>query len=117
MILHICSRGEWAAVPADGAYRAPSLDDAGFIHCSDPGTVVLPANDVYRDHTDLVLLEIDPAEVDSPVRWEDGVPPRRDGIWFPHVYGPIPRNAVVAVHDFPVEPDGSRKLPASLSVR
>ncbi|PFG48176.1 uncharacterized protein (DUF952 family) [Amycolatopsis sulphurea] len=117
VILHICSRDEWAAVPAGGEYRAPSLDDVGFIHCSDPGTAVLPANRLYRDRTDLVLLEIDPALVPAPVRWEDGAPPHPDGIWFPHIYGPVPRNAVVAVHDFPTEPNGLRKLPASLSLR
>ncbi|WP_344857737.1 DUF952 domain-containing protein [Amycolatopsis ultiminotia] len=117
MIIHICSRAEWDAVPAEGQYRAASLDDVGFIHCSDPGTVALPANSLYRDRADLVLLEVDPTRVNAQVRWEDGVPAHPDGIWFPHVYGPIPRNAVVAVHDFPAEPDGSRKLPAALSVR
>ncbi|WP_033292066.1 DUF952 domain-containing protein [Amycolatopsis jejuensis] len=117
MILHICTRDEWAAVPDGGEYRAPSLDDAGFIHCSDPGTVALPANALYRGQAGLVLLEVDPALVDAPVRWENGVPPDPRGILFPHVYGPIPRNAVVAVHDFPTDPDGSRTLPESLSVR
>src|SRR5439155_14180413 len=84
----------------------------GFAHCSDPGTVHLPANRLFAGRADLVLLEIDPAKVD--VRWEPGVPPSPDGVWFPHVYGPIPPSAVVAVHDFPPGADGFR-LPAALA--
>ncbi|MFB9930750.1 DUF952 domain-containing protein [Amycolatopsis halotolerans] len=117
MILHICTRDEWAAVPEGGEYRAPSLEDAGFIHCSDPGTVALPANALFRGQPGLVLLEIDPKLVDAPVRWEDGAPPDPRGIQFPHIYGPIPRNAVVSVHDFPTDSGGALKLPESLSVR
>ncbi|MGW4482761.1 DUF952 domain-containing protein [Amycolatopsis sp. NPDC004368] len=117
MILHICTRDEWAAVSEDTEYRAPSLAEIGFIHCSDPGTVSVPANAVYHGRTDLVLLEIDPARVDARVVWEAGAPPHPDGILFPHIYGPIPRNAVASVHDFPPGADGSLQLPESLSVR
>jgi uncharacterized protein (DUF952 family) len=117
VILHICSRDEWAAVPEGGLYTAPSLDEVGFIHCSDLGTVGLPANALYRGRTDLLLLEVDPAKVGAPVRWEDGVPPHPEGILFPHVYGPIPRNAVVSVHDYPPDGDGTLKLPESLAAR
>ncbi|UQS21904.1 DUF952 domain-containing protein [Amycolatopsis thermalba] len=113
MILHLCAAGEWTG--AD--YRAPSLDTVGFIHCSDPGTVAIPANALYAGRTDLVLLEIDPARLDVPLRWEAGAPPHPDGILFPHVYGPIRAEAVVAVHPFPPSPDGTFELPASLAQR
>lgn len=86
--------------------RAPSLDDVGFLHCSDFGTVHLPANRLFAGRTDLVLLVIDPAKLDVPLRWEPGDPPDPNGAWFPHVYGPIPPAAVVAVHDFPPGPSG-----------
>ncbi|HWD05038.1 MAG TPA: DUF952 domain-containing protein [Amycolatopsis sp.] len=117
MILHICSRDDWAAIPEAGEYRAPSLAEVGFIHCSDPGTVSVPANALYRGRADLLLLEIDPTKLDARVVWEEGAPPHPDGILFPHVYGPISTHAVVAVHDFPPGADRSLKLPESLSVR
>jgi uncharacterized protein (DUF952 family) len=117
VILHICTAAEWAAVPAGGEYRAPSLDIAGFIHCSDPGTTHLPANALYAGRTDLVLLEIDPDRLGVPLRWEPGQPVHPSGIWFPHVYGPIPREAVLAVHEFTVGPDGSFRLPESVANR
>jgi uncharacterized protein (DUF952 family) len=117
VILHICSADEWTAVPPGGEYRAASLATAGFIHCSDPGTAHLPANALYAGRTDLVLLEIDPGRVDAPVRWEAGVPEHPSGAWFPHIYGPIPRIAVVAAHPFPPGLDGSFRLPERLANR
>lgn len=117
MILHICTESAWAEVPEGGVYTDPSLDSQGFIHCSDVGTVHIPANAVFRGRTGLVLLEIDPAKVGAPVVWEDGDPPHPAGIRFPHVYGPIPRNAVTAVYEFPVQGDGSFEIPVSLSRR
>lgn len=118
VILHICSRADWDA--ADDSVRPPSLRSEGFVHCSDPGTVALAASRLYPGRTDLLLLEVDPGRVGSTVRWEPGV---RDGEvetsgpWFPHVYGPLPRAAVVAVHPFPPQDDGTFRLPASLAER
>jgi uncharacterized protein (DUF952 family) len=108
MILHITDD-----YTAGQPVRAPSLEDVGFLHCSDFGTVHLPANRLFAGRTDLVLLVIDPARLDVPLRWEPGDPPDPNGAWFPHVYGPIPPEAVVAVHAFPPGPDGF-VLPQSL---
>jgi uncharacterized protein (DUF952 family) len=114
MILHICSRSDWAAAAESGSYEPDSLFTQGFVHCSDPGTVHLPANRLYPGRKDLLLLEIDPARVAAPVRWEPGVPPIHNGPWFPHVYGPIPVTAVRAAHDFPPRRDDTFELPPTL---
>ena len=117
MILHICSHQEWDARSGD-ELRPASLATEGFVHCSDPGTVALPAGRLYAGRTDLVLLALDVERLGAPVRWEPGVRdgrPEASGPWFPHVYGPIPDAAVVAVHPFPPEPDGSFRLPAALA--
>lgn len=109
--MHIAARGEYRP---GASYRAASLGVEGFVHCSDFGTVHLPANRLFAGRTDLLLLVIDPAKLDVPLRWEPGSPPSPDGVWFPHIYGPIPPAAVVAVHDFPPTPEGFR-LPAALA--
>jgi uncharacterized protein (DUF952 family) len=111
VILHIAARNEFRS---GEPYRAASLDTEGFVHCSDFGTVHLPANRLFAGRTDLILLEIDPARLDVPLRWEPGVPQSPNGVWFPHVYGPIQPAAVVAVHEFPPSADGFR-LPAALA--
>jgi|SRR5699024_2866051 len=113
-VLHICPVGDWQCVPSGGRYRAGSLDEEGFVHCSDRGTVHLPANRWYQGRTDLVLLEIDIAGLET--RWE---PPAdsasRAGPWFPHVYEPIPVAAVVAVHEFQPGDGGLFRVPESLA--
>ena len=104
-ILHFCPRAEWVRAQAEGEYAADTLATEGFIHCSAAEQVHAPANELVRGRTDLVLLEIDESYLAEPPRVEGG---------FPHVYGPIPVAAVVAVHDFPPDPDGTFTLPAAL---
>ncbi|SHE66636.1 DUF952 domain-containing protein [Streptoalloteichus hindustanus] len=117
MILHICARAEWDSARAVGEHVPAGFAVDGFVHCSDPGTVHLPANALFRGRDDLVLLEIDPAGLGVELRWEPGDPGNPAGPWFPHVYGPIPTAAVVAVHDFPPSPDGTFRLPDALARR
>lgn len=115
-VLHMCAAGEWAAAWERGVHRADSLDDVGFVHCSDRGTVHLPANRLFAGRADMVVLEIDVGALDVPVRWEPADPPYPGpSPWFPHVYGPIPVGAVVAVHDFPPSADGTFELPDGLA--
>ena len=58
----------------------------------------------FRGVPGLVLLEIDPARVPSELGWENlegGVPAESLILWvgelFPHVYGPLPLDAVISV--------------------
>jgi uncharacterized protein (DUF952 family) len=111
VILHFCPRAAW---DPSRPYAADTLGTEGFIHCSTAAQVTTPADALARGRTDLVLLEIDEALLDVPLRWEDGSPPDPAGALFPHVYGPIRPEAVVAVHDFPPGPDGRFTLPAAL---
>ena len=117
MILHFCPRADWDAALARGVYRHPSLDEVGFIHFSDPGTVHLPANALFPGRTDLVLLEVDPSTVDVPLRWEPGHGDAPGGPWFPHLYGELPVPLVAGVHDFPPNADGTFTLPPTLARR
>ncbi len=111
MILHISGRDEWAAARERGEIRPDSLDDVGFVHCSDPGSVHLPANLFYAGRTDLLLLVVDPTGL--PVKWEPGEPRHPTGVWFPHVHGPIPVSSVVRVVEFPPGDDGEFRPPTT----
>lgn len=106
-IVHICTRLDWEKADAAGEYRADSLETEGFIHCSRPEQVLGVVNRFYTDVPDLVLLWIDPNRLDSEIRWEPA-----DGDVFPHLYGSLEVEAVVAVNDLIPDPDGVyRKVP------
>ena len=94
LILHITTADDWKAAQGEGEYRPASLDAEGFVHCSLPTQVTHVADWFYRDVPDLMLLCIDPGRLTSPLRWE----PSADEFAgdFPHVYGPIAIDAVVA---------------------
>jgi ribosomal protein S18 acetylase RimI-like enzyme len=58
--------------------------------------VHLPAEALYPGRRDLVLLVVDPSRLTDPVRWEPGRPEDPPGMFFPHLYGPLPTTAVIA---------------------
>ena len=114
---HIIDRAEWEQAQAAGTYRPESVDSEGFIHCSYAAQILLPANTLYRGRPNLVLLQIDPAQVQAAIR-HDPVDVVRSGVpsqeAFPHIYGPLNPSAVVRVLPFPPDVDGRFRLPEGL---
>ena len=100
-IVHISKRGHWMDSQAGSDYRASSLETEGFIHCSRPDQVLKVANMFYRGVPDLCLLWIVPQKLESELRWEAA-----DDDHFPHLYGPLNLDSVIAVSDFQPDPDG-----------
>jgi len=107
-LYHIARRRDWERSVKSGEYTGDTLEGEGFIHCSTGEQVVRVANAFYRGQDGLVLLEIDPAHLVPNVRWEASP----EGELFPHVYGPLNREAVSKVFDFFPEPDGLFQFPA-----
>ncbi|MBH0775114.1 DUF952 domain-containing protein [Nocardia sp. NEAU-351] len=105
-LVHLCTLEEWLTARQAGGYRPSSFEDIGFVHLSTPAQVHLPANRLFAGRRDLVLLRVDPARVGSPVKWEPGVPGDPESMLFPHLYGPLPVGAVVAVQEYRPGPDG-----------
>lgn len=107
VLLHLCSTSDWSTAQTDGELRPESLSSVGFIHLSTPEQVHLPANRLYRGRDDLVLLHIDPVRLNSPVRWELGVATDPESMMFPHLYGPLPIDAVISVTGYQPDADGA----------
>ncbi len=105
-LVHLCTRGEWDAARAAGLRRTASLDADGFIHLSAPAQVHLPANRLFAEVGDVVLLWLNPERLASPVKWEPGVPTDPSSMLFPHLYGPLPADAVVTVTEYRKGADG-----------
>jgi uncharacterized protein (DUF952 family) len=91
-IYHLVTPAAWQAGP-DQPYQAASLQSEGFIHCSYAHQVAASANRFYASAGELMVLCIDPDRLSSPLKAE----PATSGELFPHVYGPINRDAVTSV--------------------
>ncbi|MFO0927430.1 MAG: DUF952 domain-containing protein [Gemmataceae bacterium] len=102
-IYHLVSRAVWEREP-DADYRVASLASEGFIHCAFGPQVAWAANRFHRQTDDLVVLEIDPARLSSPLKCEA---PAGKTELYPHVYGPINRAAVVRVHSLRRDDSGA----------
>jgi uncharacterized protein (DUF952 family) len=106
VLVHLCPTDEWTSARVRGELRPESLTGAGFVHLSTPDQVHLPANRLYRGREDLLLLHIDPARLDSPIRWEPGVPTDPESMLFPHLYGALPIDAVISITSYLPGADG-----------
>ena len=103
-LLHIAERTHWEIARDTGVSYTMStlgrtLDDEGFVHCSsDMAQVEGVLGRFYTGvpRSDLVLLVVDAASLEAPVRYESA----GDEV-FPHVYGPIPIAAVIDVRSLP----------------
>jgi hypothetical protein len=95
--LHLIAAARWAAWRADpdpGApYTPPGFEADGFVHCTDGDPeMVAVANRFYlEDHGAFEVLDLDLALVGAPWRYDD------PGRIYPHVYGPLRRDAVRGV--------------------
>jgi len=103
-IFHLLTSEQWRAAQAAGSYAPESLRTEGFVHFSLIDQVAGTANTRFRDSVDLIVIEVLPQELSQPVVLEDlyGM-----GQEFPHVYGPIPVSAVVAVHALGRDEEGN----------
>ncbi|MCY4062522.1 MAG: DUF952 domain-containing protein [Chloroflexi bacterium] len=105
MIYHITTCAAWADAQKRGDYQAPSLKNEGFIHCSTRDQLLYVADSFYRGETDLLVLCIDECKLGAELRWEAPAHPESlndsavsSDVLFPHLYGPLNLDAVMAVH-------------------
>lgn len=102
-ILHLAERARWRAALPEGPYTPAAYAHEGFVHCSEPEQLEAVANRLFLGRDDLVLLAIDEDRLAAEVRREDLY---GGGELFPHVYGPIEVEAVIAVREVGPGEDG-----------
>jgi uncharacterized protein (DUF952 family) len=98
MLYKILARTEWIAAMAGGRYDGSAADRRdGFIHLSSAEQLAGTAERHFAGQSDLLVLAVDPDRLGAALRWE----PSRGGALFPHVYGPLPLDAVAATAALP----------------
>lgn len=96
-LFHLLTPSAWDAAVAAGEHRPASLADEGFVHFSGAEQVEGTANLLYADVPELIVVEFDPNLLGGLEVLLERAPGTDQS--FPHVYGPIPASAAVAVHE------------------
>jgi uncharacterized protein (DUF952 family) len=99
-VFHLTTAADWAAAQASGSYtmstRGRTLAQEGFVHCSSAEQVASTRASFFAGVPDVVVLEVETDLLSSPWRLEP-VGVAEEAERFPHVYGPLDLDAVVAV--------------------
>ena len=87
----------WSERSGKAFWGQRDLQAEGFIHCSDVEYFWRVAPNFSSITEPMVLVCLDVDKLTAPVKWEDG-----DGCgrFYPHIYGPVNREAVVQVLPF-----------------
>ncbi len=94
LIYHICAATDWQAAQPAGIYRGSDATRAdGFLHLSTAEQLAGSLAKHYPEPDGFVILTVRRVALGPGLKWE----PSRGGALFPHVYGDIPLNAVIAV--------------------
>ena len=93
-----------------GAFAGSAVDRAdGFIHLSTADQLSETVNRHFAGQTELWVATVDLAAEGQLVKWE----PSRGGALFPHLYGALLLETVVAYGPLERAPDGRVKLPVA----
>lgn len=105
---HLVPAAVWEAADPGTPYLPSEFAADGFIHTThDPVEVAATGNRHYRDDPrPYVLLHIETARLTAPLVIED------PGGRYPHIYGPLNRDAIIAVTKVARDQDGSFRSPA-----
>jgi len=100
---HLVPEMVWMGSDPGAPYRAATLETDGFIHCTDGAEEVLRTGTRHfrADPREYVALTVDLDRTGSPWRFD------APSAIYPHVYGPIARDAIVAVARVRRDADGA----------
>lgn len=110
-IYKICPQALWREAEDAGRFTGAPIDHQdGYIHFSTISQVAETASRHFAGQDDLLLITVEADRLGDALRYE----PSRGGDLFPHLYGPLPLDAVTAVDALPLDPDGRHVFPAGL---
>ncbi len=101
--LHLAPAQVWDRFADQRSYTPDTFEADGFVHCTDGDDNLLAVGNRYytTDPRPFLALTIAIDKLASPVRYDD------PGRIFPHIYGPINRDAIVSRRSVTRGADGS----------
>ncbi|MEO7309777.1 MAG: DUF952 domain-containing protein [Chitinophagaceae bacterium] len=101
---HVVTPEQWGQFSHEIFYEDPSLQNEGFIHASTEAQVTATMNRYFKGEPIVLLLKIEAARLTSELKYELA-PSVND--YFPHIYGPINKDAVREITVIYAAEDGS----------
>ncbi|WP_242095789.1 MULTISPECIES: DUF952 domain-containing protein [unclassified Sphingomonas] len=99
---------QMATLERDGNFAGAPVDLAdGYIHLSTAAQLTETVDKHFAGQTDLHVAAVDLGAFGETLKWEES----RGGQLFPHLYGPLPLETVIAYGPLKRDDDGRVKLP------
>lgn len=106
----VLTAAEMATLEAEGSFAGAPVDLAdGYIHLSTAAQLAETLAKHFAGQHGLWLAAVDLEALGDAIRWE----PSRGGQLFPHLYAPLPLDAVLAYSEVHYEPNGELRLPVA----
>ncbi len=106
----VLTAGQLDALEHHRAFAGAPIDLAdGYIHMSTAAQLDETVARHFAGQTDLTIAAVDLAAFGEAVRWE----PSRGGQLFPHLYGMLTLDSLIAYGPLERESDGSIRLPTA----
>lgn len=96
MIHHITTVQDWRLQESKPEFFPTDYFREGFIHCCTPSQLKGVLERYFKGKTDLVLLHLDESKLKAELKYEVSTNDEK----FPHLYGPINREAVMKAENF-----------------
>jgi uncharacterized protein (DUF952 family) len=108
LVYRLISTEDWRAAVRAGVFTGTAVDERdGFIHLSTADQVEETARRHYATVRPLMLVSVDADRLSGELRYE----PSRGGALFPHLYGTIPLEAVLAAMPLAEDREGHLMFP------
>ena len=111
-VYKVLAEAALAAAKGQGRFLGTGDDlRDGFIHLSAGHQVEDTLAKHFAGQEDLLLLALDPERLGPGLKWE----PSRGGDLFPHLYGAMPLDAILAADPLPLDDDNRHILPEGVA--
>ncbi|MEG3086122.1 DUF952 domain-containing protein [Sphingomonas sp. PB4P5] len=106
----VLTGAQMTALEADGSFAGAPVDLAdGYIHLSTCEQLTETVDKHFAGHDDLHVAAVDLGSFGGSLKWEES----RGGQLFPHLYGPLLLETVIAYGPLERLADGKVKLPVA----
>jgi len=106
----VLTADQMATLEQDGTFAGAPVDVAdGYIHLSTAAQLTETADRHFVGQADLHIAAVDLGSFGGSLKWEES----RGGQLFPHLYGPLLLETVIAYGPLERDDDGKVKLPVA----